>query len=140
MKKYKKPYVPWEERRKSGDYTADKRRQIAGDVERLAREGKTNREIAQELGIKMWLICEIRRDRGIPNENKTYAVYDDDEMLVIGTARECAEALGRSRNYVYQLVCHTKKGDMKHKIGIRIEEDDGERETEEEGLHHDKAG
>lgn len=61
---------------------------------------------------------------------KEYAIYRGDELVVMGTAKECAEYLGSKPNYIYWLVTpsaekrhskHTNRGGLR---AVRMEEEE----------------
>ncbi|NWL89985.1 hypothetical protein DMN77_20760 [Paenibacillus sp. 79R4] len=65
-----------------------------------------------------------------------FAIYKGEEMLAIGTAKECAEKLGVSKEYIYWLTMPTAKRRLdkrKHPerctVGVRLDKED-----EDEGI------
>lgn len=67
---------------------------------------------------------------------REYAIYKGDELLVIGTARECAEKLGVQLPYIHWLMTPTAKRRLAQRknpercvVGEVIKEEDEECET-----------
>jgi len=66
---------------------------------------------------------------------REFAVYKGDELLVMGTANECAEALGVTSDYIRWLVTPAAARRFKERknpdrciVGIRLDTEDDENE------------
>ncbi|MCM3511666.1 hypothetical protein [Carnobacterium inhibens] len=57
---------------------------------------------------------------------KQYAVYKGEELLVMGTAKECADQLGVTEKTIYNFVTKGKenKKDDNRKIAVVLEDDE----------------
>lgn len=91
------------------------------EIERLARSGWCDAEIARRTGQTHKVAREWRIKLGLPIGKKgkkaaktarRYTFYDrrTTRYLCEGTARECAEALGLKVNSVESIICRTRNG------------------------------
>lgn len=64
-----------------------------------------------------------------PRGNHDYAVYKGDELIVVGTAEECAEFMGVTKAYIQALATPKRRKRSMEKGGtyaIKLEDDDDE--------------
>lgn len=100
------------------------------EIKRLNQAGKNDAEVADLLGISMCVARYWRRQEGLPparhhRHAKEYAVYDGktEELVALGTARECAAALNTTVNTFRTLISKAKRGAYKKYSFCEVERD-----------------
>ena len=87
-------------------------------IKRLNAEGKSDQQIAEELGMKASQVRQARYYYKLPFNKaerepfRYYTVWNakTDELVADGTAAECAAIMGRSRTDFYTMVSRVKRG------------------------------
>lgn len=90
--------------------------------------GKNYTEIAKSVGVAVSTVCKLCHKYDLPAQNKPTKIYfvylrATDELLAIGTARECSDRLGIALSTFYSTV---SMGQKQKKYEIFVEDIDGE--------------
>ena len=104
-------------------------------MDKLYRDGLIDKEVAAAVGCTPKQVFEWRwrkrlkaNGRGGPAVLKQFAVYMDktDELLAVGTAAECAKAIGWSVRDFFTIKSRVKAGRNKKYVFVPVEDDDEE--------------
>lgn len=94
------------------------------EIHRLNQEGKSDREIAEILGISQSCVWKRRKTMGLPPMGKArlYTVWNakTDELIVCGTADECAKFMGYATRNNFHGMVHRMTHGMGKKYHVEI--------------------
>lgn len=101
------------------------------EIKRLNQEGKNDAEVADLLGMPVSTVRWWRTRQGLPKVKgyhrgvKQYAVHDGktEELVALGTAKECAAALGIDLGSFRKSMFEAKRGAYKKYSFCEVEHD-----------------
>lgn len=67
------------------------------------------KDLSEHLDRSIASIRNMASREGLKRDQKTYAVYQGEEMIAMGTVEECAEKTGLTEKYIYWLTAPAAK-------------------------------